>query len=70
MKIGGPIKELATTGFACLFLMQELKDVRKEYCQNDVLIHTVQFCKDFDVVLAESQKLLNKLTAMQSEAMK
>ena len=70
IKIGDPLKELASTGFARLFLMQELKDIKKAYCQNDLLTHTVQFCKDFDVVLAKSQKLLNKLTAMQSESMK
>jgi hypothetical protein len=51
MKICDPFKELATTGFARLFLMQELKDVKKEYCQSDLLTHTLKFCSDFDVVL-------------------
>jgi hypothetical protein len=69
-KICNPIKELATTGFARLFLMQELKDVKKEYCQNDLLTHTVKFCSDFDSVLAKAQKLLSKIVSMQSESMK
>jgi hypothetical protein len=70
MNVCDPIKELATTGFARLFLMQELKDVKKEYCQNDLLTHTVKFCSDFDVVLGKAQKLLIKLITMQSESMK
>ena len=70
MKLISPIKALATTGFARIFLMQELKDVKKEYCQNDLLTHTLKFSKDFDVVLAKAQKLLNKLITMQSEALK
>jgi hypothetical protein len=63
--ICGPIKQLAR-----LFLIQELKDVKKKYGQNDLLTHTLQFCKDFDVVLTKAQKLLNKLVTMQSESMK
>jgi hypothetical protein len=70
MQTCDPIRELATTGFARLFLMQELKDVKKEYCQNDLLTHTVKFCSDFDVVLGKAQKLLIKLITMQSESMK
>jgi hypothetical protein len=50
--------------------MQELKDVNKEYCKNDLLTHTLKFSKDFDVVLANAQKLLNKLITMQSDAKK
>jgi hypothetical protein len=65
-----PIRDLATTGFARLFLMQELKDVKKEYTQNDLLTHTVKFCSDFDDVLGKAQKLLIKLITMQSESMK
>jgi hypothetical protein len=68
--ICGTINELATTGFARLFLMQELKDVKKEYGPNDLLTRSLQFCKDFDCVLTKAQKLLNKLVTMQSESMK
>jgi hypothetical protein len=70
MKLTFPIKALATAGFARIFLMQQLKDVKKEYCQNDLLTHTLKFSKDFDVLLANAQKLFNKLITMQSEAMK
>jgi hypothetical protein len=70
MKIGDPIKELTTTGFAHLFLSQELQDINQKYCKNDLLIHTLQFCKDFDCVLRRANKLVNKLTKMQSESMK
>jgi hypothetical protein len=64
------INELATTGFARLFLMQELKDVKKEYTSNDLLTHSLKFCKEFDNVLTKAQKLLNKLVTMQSESRK
>jgi hypothetical protein len=70
MKIGDPIKELTTTGFAHLFLSQELQDINHKFCKNDLLIHTLQFCKDFDCVLRRANKLVNKLTKMQSESMK
>jgi hypothetical protein len=69
-KIFQPIQQLATTGFARLFLMQELKDVKNNYCQNDLLTHTLKFSSDFDDVLSKAQKLLGTLTSMQSESMK
>ena len=50
--------------------MQDLKDIKNKYTQNDLLTHTEQFCKDFDVVLDKAQKLLTKLVTMQSESMK
>ena len=65
-----PVRRRATTGFARTFLMQDVKDIKREFTQNDLLNHTVQFSKDFDDSLAIAQKLLNKLTCMQSEAMK
>jgi hypothetical protein len=70
MKIGDPIKELTATAFARLFLSQELQDINQTYCKNDLLIHTMQFCKDFDCVLRRANKLVNKLTKMQSDSMK
>ena len=70
LKIDGPLKELSNKGFARIFLMQDLKDIKKTYTPNDLLTHTDQFCKDFDVVLDKAQKLLTKLVTMQSESTK
>jgi hypothetical protein len=70
MQIGDPVKELTTTGFAWLFMTQELQDINQVYDKNDLLIHTLQLCKDFDIVLRKANKLLNKLTTMQNESMK
>jgi hypothetical protein len=70
MQIGDPVTELATTGFAWHFMTQELQNINLVYNKNDLLIHTLQLCKDFDIVLRKANRLLNRLNTMQKESMK
>jgi hypothetical protein len=64
------IRNKAGDGFAREFLMQDVKDIKKKYDQDQLLLLVSKFSKDLDDDLNNLQKLLTKLLNMHAEAMK
>jgi hypothetical protein len=64
-----PVSSLAKDGFAREYLMMDIKEVKKKYCQKELLSNALQFANRFDGKLDALQKLTTKLMSMHAAAM-